>query len=68
MKIKVILRRGGVIELQFKNEKVRAFEILNKLNLQLPAIIILKNGRPIPEDEELRDGDVLRVIDVHSGG
>jgi len=68
MKIKVVLGRKE-LELEFgKNERINVSKVLNKLNLQLPAIIVLRNGQPIPEDEELKDGDVLEIIDVHSGG
>jgi len=68
MRIKVVLRRKE-LELEFReNERINVSKVLNKLNLQLPAIIVLRNGQPIPEDEELKDGDVLEIIDVHSGG
>ena len=64
----MVLRRKE-LELEFReNERINVSKVLNKLNLQLPAIIVLRNGQPIPEDEELKDGDVLEIIDVHSGG
>ena len=32
------------------------------------TVIVLKDGRPVPEDMKVEDGDVFTVVKVASGG
>ena len=43
-------------------------DLLNKLELAPDAHILTKDGSPIPLDEELSDGDNIKIIKVVSGG
>ncbi|MEM1995572.1 MAG: MoaD/ThiS family protein [Thermoplasmatales archaeon] len=45
-----------------------AIEILHSLGLNSNSTIVLKNGRPIPDDEELSEGDEITVMKSFSGG
>ncbi len=44
------------------------FGLMESLTLNPEAHIIIREDRPIPVDEELRDGDRLSVVSVISGG
>lgn len=43
-------------------------DILKVLSLHPDAHLIVRDNAPIPLDEELRDGDSIKVIKVASGG
>jgi len=66
MKI-VISRRGGRDEVDVP-ENASPMDVLKELGLLPDAHIVLRDGVPIPIDERLNDGDVLKVIVVASGG
>ena len=46
----------------------RGLDLLGALGLAPDAHLLVRGDVPIPEDEELRDGDRIRVIAVVSGG
>jgi sulfur carrier protein ThiS len=41
---------------------------LEKLRIQPEAVVSTKNGELINEDETIKDGDVIRLVAVISGG
>ena len=43
-------------------------DVVEKLNLYIDDILIVKDGRPIPCDEKLGSGDTIYLIHVASGG
>ena len=43
-------------------------DVLEKINLKPDTIVIMKENKPIPIDEELKDGEELTIIQVSSGG
>jgi sulfur carrier protein ThiS len=45
-----------------------AHDLVRDLGMPAAASLVLRNGRPIPIDEPLADGDELEVIYVASGG
>ena len=44
------------------------FSLLEELDLNPDEVILLKDGSPIPIDEPLHEGDVLKILVVVSGG
>jgi len=46
----------------------RGLDLLSALGLAPDAHLLVRGDVPLPEDEELRDGDRIRVIAVVSGG
>lgn len=48
--------------------QARGIDLLNALDLAIDVHLLARDGAPVPEDEELRDGDRIRVIAVVSGG
>jgi sulfur carrier protein ThiS len=49
-------------------EGASPMEVLARLCLLPDAHIVLRSGVPVPIDEVLADGDVLKVVKVASGG
>jgi sulfur carrier protein ThiS len=43
-------------------------EVLENLGLSASSTVILKNGRPIPEDSQLEEEDSIVIIRSFSGG
>jgi thiamine biosynthesis protein ThiS len=41
---------------------------LEKININREAVIATRNGEVITDDEILRDGDVIKLVAVISGG
>ena len=53
--------------LHFK-DSVKVQTILEKLNLNPDAVIVMKDNRPIPITSELKNNEDLIIITVKSGG
>ncbi len=43
-------------------------EIIKDLGLSIDSTILIKDGKPVPEDEIIEDGSELTVIKSFSGG
>ena len=57
-------RRRLVVEL----EKPTVAELLRRLGLGRESAVVVQDGKPLLEDEELRDGDHVVVFIAASGG
>jgi sulfur carrier protein ThiS len=44
------------------------FALLSKLGLYPDAVLIFRDGRVLPEDETLENGDSIRIMKIASGG
>ncbi len=65
VKVKILAPEKKEIEIsEIKNVE----EILNKLGLKINAHIVLKNGKPVPEDDVVEEEDNIEIIQVFSGG
>ena len=54
-------------KLEFK--KVLTVEqVLKKLNLKPDTVIVMSKNRPVPIDEEIKEGQELIILQVSSGG
>lgn len=58
-------RETKAVELR---EHSNGYELMGKLGLAPDVHILVRGDVPIPIDEELRDGERVRVISVVSGG
>ena len=67
MKIKVKYR-GNTVELEFKQEKITAKDILKALNLSSEYAFVAKNGKGAGEEDKINPGDEIRVVNAISGG
>jgi sulfur carrier protein ThiS len=55
------------IKLEF--EKVLTVEqVLKKLNLKPDTVIVMSKNRPIPIDNEVKEGHEFTILQVSSGG
>jgi len=43
-------------------------ELIHRLGYATEGVIVIKNGRPLLEDEQLEDGDNVTVYRAASGG
>ena len=55
------------IELEVEDNST-AYDILKKLELTPDTMIVMRDNKPIPIDEELCDNDKIKLIQVISGG
>jgi sulfur carrier protein ThiS len=68
LKIKVkISRTNETKEVNLKNG-TSVLSLLKKLNIKPDTIIVLNNNKPIPIDDELKNGEELTILQVSSGG
>jgi len=49
-------------------EGSRVQDVLDHFNITYSFVITMLNERPVPIDELLKEGDVLKVVTVVSGG
>ncbi len=68
MRVQVRLLPGGEDEFLEMEPEANALQLLDRLELSPDAHIILRDGRPLPVDALLADGDELDVVTVISGG
>ena len=55
------------IELEV-DENSTPYDVLKKLELTPDTMIVLRDEKPIPIDEELNENDKIKIIQVISGG
>ena len=66
MNIKI--QQGGKTEEMHIQEGMSVLDILSELNLFPDAHIIMIEKTPVPIDYILKDGEVLKIVKVASGG
>jgi sulfur carrier protein len=66
MTVKVILRNKEIILDETKDLTVS--KILKKLNLIPETYLCVRNGELLTEQELIKDGDIIRLVPVISGG
>ena len=66
-KIKVFIERyNSENEIEFNGKNVK--DLLDMLNLPASRFIVVKNGEIVTEDDEINDGDYIKILDSVSGG
>ena len=66
MTVKVILRNREIIIDEIKDLTVR--KVLKKLELLPETYLCVRNGELVTEQELIKDGDIIRIVPVISGG
>ena len=67
MKIKVYLEREAKeLEIEFTGKTIK--DLLDYFNLDWSRFVVVKNGEIVTEDEEINEGDYVKILDVVSGG
>jgi len=66
-KVKVEIVPGKLLELKIP-KGYSVWDLLLELKINPEEVIVLREGIPVTEEEEVRDGDYLQVIRVASGG
>ena len=65
MTIKLVLRKKEY-ELEGKNLQVK--QALRELDLSPEAYLLVRDGELLNENDLLRDGDIVKIVAVISGG
>ena len=60
-----VIKRGNVFEIQ---PGMTLLSSLKKLDILPETVLATRNGEMITEDEILRDGETIELIEVISGG
>jgi sulfur carrier protein ThiS len=68
MKIKVKISRTNETKEISVEKGLTIEDVLKKINLKPDTVIILNKSKPIPIDDEIKDGEELTVLQVSSGG
>jgi len=69
MRIKVALyQEKNNSDLEIKSENATVLDVLTKLNIKPDTVIVMRDSKPIPVDDNINDGDKLKIIKVASGG
>lgn len=68
IKVKVFSFGGKGSEVHTLSSSARIDDLLENLDRNPETVIVKLNGRIVPEEEELVDGDQLEIIPVVSGG
>ncbi|MFQ6128778.1 MAG: MoaD/ThiS family protein [Thermoplasmata archaeon] len=68
MKLHVELLPSGERKIMKFADAVNGFDVVDALGLKPDAYLLVRDGRPIPMDESLRNGDRIKLIKVASGG
>ncbi|MCS7214181.1 MAG: MoaD/ThiS family protein [Candidatus Calescibacterium sp.] len=61
-----VLYRGKKIE--FEEEKMKVKEILKKLNLSGEYAFAVRNGEILDENQTVKAGDEIKIVNAISGG
>ncbi|MEN3028738.1 MAG: thiamine biosynthesis protein ThiS [Aquificaceae bacterium] len=67
MKLRIVYR-GQVKELPFEGERVRVVDVLKAMGLSREYAFVVRGEELLEEDEFVRDGEELRVVNAISGG
>ena len=62
-----ILYDGNKEEIEL-SKRMTTYDIVKRLGRRPDNIIVVRGNMPIPIDEELQEGDILRLVQVASGG
>jgi len=68
VKIKINISRTKETKNLELDAGTKVQDALKKLNLKPDTIVVMNKNKPIPIDDELRDGEELVIIQVSSGG
>ena len=67
--MKVTVDIMGSFEKEIEIEDgARIKDVLDSFKITYDFVITMLNGKPVPIDEELKDGDTLKIVTVVSGG
>ena len=64
--VAVVLPENRRVQLELETGRVR--ELLHKLGMSIEDAVVLRDGRPMLDDEVLGEGDEVRVLRAASGG
>ena len=67
MEVKVKYR-GKEQKINIEKEKILAIDLLKALNLSPEYAFVVKDGEVIPENEEIKGNEDIKIVNAISGG
>lgn len=61
----ILLRERKIVDISF-NGPIR--DLLPLVDYSLETAVVLKNGKPVEEEESVGDSDEVKIVPVVSGG
>jgi len=68
MKITVKLQRSNEVKQIEIKPRSTVQDLLSKIDIKPDTVIIMKDNKPMPIDDEITDGEELTILQVSSGG
>lgn len=68
MKIQVNIRENREVRTLELSEDSNAFSVIKSIGLFPDAVLVFRDGKVLPEDGPVQDGDILEIVRISSGG
>ncbi|MCK4365130.1 MAG: hypothetical protein KAW45_03695 [Thermoplasmatales archaeon] len=68
MKVTIKISRSNEIKTIDLEKGSKIQDVLTKINMKPDILIVMNKNKPIPIDDEVKDGDKLTILQVSSGG
>jgi sulfur carrier protein ThiS len=68
MKIRVKLQRTNETKQVEIDSESKVLDLLSELDVKPDTVIVMNNGKPMPVDDTLVDGQEVVIVQVSSGG
>ena len=68
MKITIKISRNNEIKTIDLEKGSKIQDVLTKINMKPDTLIVMNKNKPIPIDDEVKEGDELTILQVSSGG
>ena len=68
MKITIKISRNNEIKTIDLEKGSKIQDVLTKINMKPDTLIVMNKNKPIPIDDEAKEGDELTILQVSSGG
>ena len=68
MKVTIKISRNNEIKTIDLEKGSKIQDVLTKINMKPDTLIVMNKNKPIPIDDEVKEGDELTILQVSSGG
>jgi sulfur carrier protein ThiS len=68
VKITIKISRNNEIKTIDLEKGSKIQDVLTKINMKPDTLIVMNKNKPIPIDDEVKEGDELTILQVSSGG
>jgi len=68
VKVTIKISRNNEIKTIDLEKGSKIQDVLTKINMKPDTLIVMNKNKPIPIDDEVKEGDELTILQVSSGG